>query len=223
MEPLERYRRGVAKFIAHNRPFYLRSYIEQEGREFDQRLLDLKIKKSVYLEGYWQSEKYFKDVEEVIRGDLQIIPPQDEPNRRMAERILSCNAIAVHVRFFNSSNVSNPSRNLEENYYRQAIREISTKVENPRFFLFSDNIREAKKIVGLSEDKITCISHNCGDENAYKDLWLMAKCKHFIIANSTFSWWGAWLGLEDGKIEKIIIAYDNYFYKDTIPENWIII
>ncbi len=108
MEPFERYRRGLVKFMARQRPFHLRSYIEQEGLDFDLRLLDYRLKKrTVYLDGVWQSESYFKDVEEIIRQDLRIIPPKNEANRKIAECIFACNAVVVHVRSFDNSGGSN--------------------------------------------------------------------------------------------------------------------
>jgi hypothetical protein len=228
MEPFERYRRGLAKFIARQRPFHLRSYVEQEGLDFDLRLLDYRLKRgTVYLDGLWQSENYFKDVEEIIRQDLRIIYPEDEVNRRMAERILACNAVVVHVRFFDKSYGSNSPHNLEGNYYIQAIREISKRVENPHFFLFSDNSGEARQKMGLSRDKITCIDYNPGEENAYADLWLMTQCKYFIIANSTFSWWGAWLA---NFKSKIVIAPDikisglsAWGFDGFIPDDWMLL
>ncbi|MBU0598530.1 MAG: alpha-1,2-fucosyltransferase [Candidatus Omnitrophica bacterium] len=226
MEPFERYRRALAKFIARQRPFDLRSYLEQEGLDFDARLLDYRFKRgTVYLDGLWQSENYFKDIEEIIRQDLRITPPKDEVSRRMAERILSCNAVAVHVRFFDKPNNNNAFYNLRENYYLRATREILSRVEKPHFFLFSDNLDVARRTVKLPEDQVTCVDQNRGEGQACADLWLMTQCKHFIIANSTFSWWGAWLGAER---KKIVIApnYKTYGktawgFKGLIPDRWV--
>jgi hypothetical protein len=219
MEPFGRYRRRMAKFIARIQPFHLRSYVEQEGVDFDRRLLDYRLKKgTVYLEGYWQSENYFKDVEETIRQDLRIIPPESEPNQIMAKRILADNAVVVHVRIM---------FNLEKDYYARAIREISKRVENPHFFLFADKLDEARMKVGLPEDKVTCVDHNRGEENAYADLWLMTQCKNFIIANSTFSWWGAWLANSKSKIIiapniKMSSGLCAWGFDGLIPNDWVL-
>jgi hypothetical protein len=81
-------------------PFAQRAYLVQAGIDFDPRLLHLKPQGTVYLEGYWQSEDYFKDMEASIRQDLQIKPPTDAANLAIAARIVDCTAVAVHVRFF---------------------------------------------------------------------------------------------------------------------------
>ena len=224
LEPFERYQRGVMKWLSRKKPFAKRRYLEQEGLDFDRRLLDFKIKGTIYLDGYWQSEDYFKDVERVIRRDLRILPPKDEAIRRMAERILDCNAVVMHARFFDKPGGSSSLQNLERNYYIQAIREISKRVDSPHFFLFSDNPVKARQKMGFSEDKVTCVEHNRGEKNAYTDLWLMTQCKHFIIANSTFSWWGAWLTEFESKI---VIAPKKCFNdssidtNDLIPDGWL--
>jgi hypothetical protein len=89
MEPLSRVRRYLKRAMNRRRPFEERSYIQQEGIDFDPRLLAAKPCGTVYLEGYWQSEQYFKDVEPAIRDELRIMPPTDAANLAMAERIRS--------------------------------------------------------------------------------------------------------------------------------------
>lgn len=200
MEPFEHYRRKAAKFFWRQRPFHKRRYIEQIGRDFDRRLLDVEVSGTTYLDGYWQSELYFKDVEFIIRKDLRIIPPEDPANREVAEFIGTSNAVAVHVRWFRPPASRSTSRNLTADYYSKSVSNIKKTVENPHFFLFSEYPIESKEIVNLPNSNTTFITHNRGDESAYADLWLMSLCKFFIIANSTFSWWGAWLANHESKI-----------------------
>lgn len=225
LEPLERYRRGIVKFISRKKSFEQRSYIEQIGNEFDARLLDLKIHGTVYVDGYWQSEDYFKDIEQTIREDLRIVPPIDSVNTDMAKMICERNAVAVHVRWFDDPSKETATHNASKEYYLCAIDKIRKYVENPYFFLFSDDPVAAQRILCLPADEMTCVSHNKGDENAYADLWLMTQCKNFIIANSTFSWWGAWLSLNGSKI---IIApnikltgHTSWGFDRQIPERWL--
>jgi hypothetical protein len=199
LEPFERYRRGLAKLINRSRPFHKRSYLEQEGVVFDRRLLDFKVDGTVYIDGYWQSELYFKDVAEVIRRDLQIIPPSDEPNLRLAEEIQSSLAVGIHVRWFEKQGVF-ALHNLTVDYYRRAIVMMEERLSTPRYFVFSDDPDAARTKLTLPKGRATFVSQNGGDEKAYADLWLMTQCKHFIIANSTFSWWGAWLSNYSDKI-----------------------
>lgn len=225
MKPFDRYRRGLAKCIARGRPFHQRRYVEQEERDFDARLLDFKVSGTVYLDGYWQSEGYFKDVEKAIRSDFRITPPEDAVNRQMASRIAACNAVAVHVRWFDQPGSKSRSHNASRSYYRRAITEIAGNVSDPHYFLFSDDPPSAKCALALPDDKVTCVDHNCGDENAYADLWLMAQCRYFIIANSTFSWWAAWLAHCP---TKIVIApatkttgITSWNFAGQLPDQWI--
>ncbi|MFH1477936.1 MAG: alpha-1,2-fucosyltransferase [Verrucomicrobiota bacterium] len=221
MEPLERYRRGLAKLIACHRPFPQRHYVEQEGNDFNARLLNFKVNGTVYLDGYWQDEKYFKDVEQTIRRDFQITPPNDLTNRNMAEHIRRCNAIAVHVRWFDLPGTRNPQHNTPASYYGRAVAEMEQRVSNPHFFLFSDDPVSARRLLGLPEERVTCIDHNHGDENAYADLWLMTTCKHLIIANSSFSWWGAWLSASPDRT--VIAPISGFDSTGTIPSAWMLI
>lgn len=226
LEPFERYRRGLLKLLSHRLPFAKRPYIEQMGFDYEERLLTLKVSNNLYLDGLWQSERYFKDVEQIIREDLQIIPPTDELNQRMADKIRTCNAVALHVRWFNAPG-SNGIHNLAVDYYHRAIALMEDKLYSPHFFLFSDSPEAARTLLGLPESKVTFVSHNLGDEHAYADLWLMTQCKQFITANSTFSWWGAWLAESGDKIvvtpdiKQEVVQETNWGFDGLIPDQWI--
>lgn len=225
MEPFSRYRRYVKLKLYKRLPFEKRGYIKQEFIDFDSRLLQIRAKRKVYLEGYWQSEKYFKDVEETIRADLRIIPPEDPRNQELAQSIQERTAVAVHARFFDAPG-KDGLNNLSSEYYSRTVKKMESMLTGAHYFLFSDKPEAAREIIPLPDDRVTCIAHNKGDTNAYKDLWLMTKCKHFIIANSTFSWWGAWLAECP---DKIVIA-PSFEKRDgvafwgiegLIPEEWI--
>ncbi len=225
LEPCSRFRRYVLRTVNNLLPFERRNYIQQKGNEFDSRLLAIKCRGALYLEGYWQSERYFKDIEKTIRSDLQIVAPTDASNLEAERNIRGSNAVAIHVRFFDSpSGVS--TNNTPKDYYSRAITLIINMVPNAHFFLFSDNPNAARKLVALPESRITLINNNNGLEKAYADMWLMSLCKHFIIANSTFSWWGAWLSEHE---KKIIIApgftlknnKNAWGFDGLIPDAWI--
>jgi len=224
LEPFGRYRRGLAKLVNNKLPFHSRRYLEQEGAAFDRRILDFKVRGALYLDGYWQSEFYFKDAADAIREDLRIIPPADEKNLILAEEIEKSPAVAIHMRWFDEPGETE-GHNLAVDYYRRAVSFMETRLPSPHYFLFSDNPEAARARLSLPADRSTFISHNGGDENAFADLWLMTKCRHFIIANSTFSWWGAWL--PDGK-GKIVITPDvqikgrtEWGFDGLIPADWI--
>lgn len=198
LEPLSRARRYLKRRFSSRLPLESRSYIQQEFIDFDERLLRVKPCGVVYLEGYWQGEGYFKDVEDVIRADLVIRPPTDEANLNMATQIRTQNAVAVHVRFFDAPAEAGIN-NAPTDYYAHAIARMETLAPEAHYFVFSDQPNAALKRIPLPEDRITLVAHNKGDESAYADLWLMIQCKHHIIANSTFSWWGAWLAKSLGQ------------------------
>jgi hypothetical protein len=225
MEPFERYRRGLAKFIARIRPFYLRNYLEQEGLDFDQRLLDFKVKKSVYLDGYWQSEKYFIDYKDVIFRDFSLLEPNEVPFLEAAKKMESCNSVAVGVRLFEEVSGGNTGCSwvIPNSFYEKAAIHIATRVENPTFFVFCTRdlaVRDKLKLPG----NIYYISHDNGYEGAVNNLWLFSRCQHYIISNSTFYWWGAWLA---NYRSKIVIAPDiktsgvcAWGFDGLMPDGW---
>lgn len=224
LEPLPRVRRYLKRAMNRRRPFEERSYIQQEGADFDPRLLTVKPHGTVYLEGSWQSEQYFKDVEPVIREELRIIPPKDDINQAMAERIRACQAVAVHVRFFDAPHELGKN-NAPGGYYARAVARMETLARDAHYFVFSDQPATARDRLPLQADRITLISHNQGDENAYADLWLMTQCQHFIIANSTFSWWGAWLADRAGKQViapglKMLEGKMKWGFEGLLPSEW---
>jgi Glycosyl transferase family 11 len=223
LEPYERYRRGVKKWFSRRKSFFDRNYLEQEGQDFDKRLLELKVSGTLYLDGLWQSENYFKDEEQTIRKDLTIIAPADELNQSMADKIRNNNAVALHVRWFSSPG-SISTHNVSSGYYNRAIAMMEESLDRPHYFMFSDDSDAARTKITIPDDRVTFVTHNRGDENAFADLWLMTLCKHFIIANSTFSWWGAWLG---GGNNKVVICPSgnatsaSWDFKGLIPGGWI--
>ncbi len=225
LEPFSRVRRNLMRFVNRRRPFAGRSYIQQQGVDFEPRLLAVKPRGALYLEGYWQSEDYFKDVAATIRADLQLRPPADDVNRRVASSLQDSLAVAVHVRFFDAPQEAGAS-NVPGDYYRRAVERMEELAPGAHYFVFSDHPEAAASLISLPEKRLTPVSHNRGDENAWADLWLLSQCRHFIIANSTFSWWGAWLGKYPGKI---VIAPGletrsgkmYWGFKGLLPDHWI--
>ena len=213
-------RRKINRIIPYSR----RTYIEQVGNNFDARLLGLEVKRDLYIDGYWQSEGYFYDIAKTLRADLKIKPPEDDANLRLGEKIDRSNAIAIHIRFFDKLNsVSN--RNASIDYYVNALNFIENKFPNSHYYLFSDQPQRAISLLKFPDGRFTCVYHNIGDENAFADLWLMSKCRHFIISNSTFSWWGAWLGGAEGKIviapDMNISGVGSWGFEGLLPKEWI--
>ncbi len=179
----------------------------------------------IYLNGYWQSEKYFHKYRNEIKKELKFKYEFDHTSKCIAKKIIKSNSISLHVR--RSDYVSNKkSRDFHGtasiSYYKRALEVIKAKINNPKFFIFSDDILWAKSNLIFDWDS-TFISHN-GTKNNHQDLRLMSLCKHNIIANSTFSWWGSWLNSNENKL---IIAPDKWFANDSIcvsdliPNDWL--
>lgn len=176
-----------------------------------------------YLVGYWQSEYNFREVAETIRKDFSFRLSPSESNAKLMRKISQSNAVSLHVR--RGDYVSNPGAaqtytlcTLE--YYRSAIAHIAKHVENPSFYIFSDDISWAKENLCIDFHH-EYIEHNTGADS-YMDMRLMSLCKHNIIANSSFSWWGAWLNANK---DKIVIAPEKWFAKDVaahdlLPVSW---
>jgi hypothetical protein len=182
------------------------------------------------MEGYWQSELYFKDIEKELRDELQIKSPHGPVNIKMAENIQNSQSVCMHVRQLYSMPKTSKAVPLDHrdpranfvgiDYYNKAVRLIVEKVKNPHFFVFSDYPERTKKNLCF-DYPTTFVDHNDSDKD-YEDLWLMSGCKYFIIGNSTFSWWGAWLSSFENKI---VIAPSKILANniDIIPKCWIVI
>jgi len=198
MAPLERGRRAIAKWVARKRSFDARAYVEQEGPGFDPRLLYLKPRQSLYLDGLWQDERYFADIADTLRSDLRLKLSPDPANAAIARHISSCQSVALHMRWFESPAAIRSGRNVGALYYRQAIEKIEADLGSPHYFVFSDDVAAAITTLALPADRFTPVVDNRGEEGAIFDFWLMAQCRHLIMANSTFSWWAAWLGRPHG-------------------------
>jgi len=176
------------------------------------------------LKGYWQSEKYFKCIEKIIRKEFSFIYPLDKRNIKISEEIKDVNSISIHVRRGDYINLPEAAKMhggiCDLNYYKKAINIIKRLVESPIFYIFSDDINWCINNLEV-EKNAKYINWNKRQEN-YRDMQLMMLCKHNIIANSTFSWWGAWLNNNE---KKIVIAPKKWFNKlkadDIIPDKWL--
>lgn len=177
-----------------------------------------------YLMGYWQSEMYFKDYAEVLRTDFHFKIPLDNISHDIAERMRTSNAVSLHVRrgdYLSHAPTAKILNVCSLDYYRQAIAYIAERVESPHFFLFSDDMEWVKAGLDIPFAK-TYVEHNRGYDS-YRDMQLMHMCRHHVIANSSFSWWGAWL---NPSIDKIVIAPKIWFTdgkndSDLIPCGWV--
>ena len=185
----------------------------------------LNIPDHSFLDGYWQSELYFSDYAKEIKKIFNFYDLLDEQNHQIAKDINQNNSISIHIRrgdFLLKQN-NNHSTDLKE-YYLKAINETSKFFKNPKYFIFTDDPSWVTDNFILNHSYIV-VDVNHGSKS-FLDMYLMSLCKSNIIANSSFSWWAAWL---NDKKDKVIYAPKNWFndksicIDDLIPNSWNII
>ena len=203
-------------------PFNWRTYLFEETPRLDTRLLNYRVRKDVYLTGYWQSEEYFKDINDILRNDLRITMSLSSATLSAAAKIQRSNSVSLHVRSYSEVPADDGAIILKPDYYDRAAKVIATRVSAPHFYCFSDDPGWADSNLCLPYP-ITIIRCNNGkgSNGAVEDLWLMSQCHHHIIANSTFSWWGAWLNEEPNRVVVGPIAGVLSENKHWLPEKWL--
>ena len=216
-----RARRRIGALRGSSRPLGLQLIVER-GRAFDSALLD--APDDVYLQGYWQSEKYFKDVEPVVRAQLRIVPSPAPEIEEWVRRLPRVETVAIHVRrgdYVTSRSNRRFHGVLPAEYYRAAVSEVVRRVPRPEFFVFSDDAAWCQSSLALP-CRFTVMDGSA--RRSYEDLRLMSLCRNHIIANSAFSWWGAWLATAPGGV---VIAPRRWFLGSTVdtrdltPASWI--
>jgi hypothetical protein len=165
------------------------------------------------------------DIGNIIRQELTVKYPYDTQNQAMADKIMNTQSVGIHIRHGDNANsVALNHGVLPIDYYKQAVDLISHALDNPFFYIFSDDIPWAQSALDFLDHKIF-VDWN-GDLKNHEDFRLLSLCKHHIIANSTFSWWGAWLGKKENQM---VFAPQKYYQKmeqknpDLYPQTWKII
>ncbi len=188
----------------------------------------------IYLSGYWQSEKYFTRVADTIRRQFSPATSLDERNAALENEMRNTNSISVHIRRGDYTWSGNSFFGVTgKEYYEKAIARMETEIPGLRFYFFSDDPEWCRQ--NFQIPRAVFVSHNTGDDS-FKDMLLMSACRHNIIANSTFSWWAAWLNQNpDKKViaplrwfglnyltkKEPVYASRVYNTKDLIPDTWI--
>ena len=200
------------------------AYITEKFYNFDPKISDIK-REHAYLRGYWQSERYFSDIEGILRAELVLKEELSGKSKELADRIMQCESISVHVRrgdYVSEVQNSTVFANCGISYYKRAVEHVSNRTKKPRLFIFSDDPVWVGNNIAF-DLPITIVDHN-GSEKDYEDLQLMAMCKHNIIVNSTFGWWGAWLNKNPEKVvsaPKLWFHAGNYDTSDLLPKSWV--
>lgn len=220
VKQLSKYREkiGFLKFLNRFSPIDESIYITESQFNFNPKILDTKI--PVYLDGYWQSEKYFEKIKDAIHKELVLRNTPLIMNSQFADEIRTSNSVSLHIRRTDYINGSDGFyHTCPIDYYHQALAILEKTHKNLKLFVFSDDINWVKANLKTSHPTVF-IDGNKG----YEDLTLMSLCKQNVIANSTFSWWGAWLNANP---KKIVIAPNKWFTnqnintQDLIPAGWI--
>lgn len=183
------------------------------------------LRREGYFCGHWNSEKYFAQNSNIIRRDFSLKKPFSTDSVTAAGKIeASVNSVSVHIRrgdYVSIKKISDIHGILPISYYERAADLVAEKIGNIELFVFSDDIEWAKQNFP-KEYPVTFISQSTIPD--YEELKLMSLCKNNIIANSTFSWWAAWL---NNNPQKIVVSPEHWFTKvnrnenDTIPSTWI--
>jgi hypothetical protein len=207
--------------------FSLIGYIERTLK-YDANIIEQKPFLSHIIVGYWQDERYFCDYRDILLNDFLPTKNFSPANCKIKEYIDCCETpVAVHVRYNHEVKSDDPNAIGERRalnvasvwvgakYYNLALQRMCSKVQSPSYIVFSDNPSWVKKNLPIFKDSLI-LEQDRGED--WEDIMLMARCKHHIIANSSFSWWGAWLCKYS---QKVVIAPKDYLYTPAVPDEWV--
>lgn len=198
-------------------------YVKENKFTFDEKFLN--IGAGAYLDGRWASEKYFMDIRSIILKEFALKKAFSKKiNQSILKKIRSTSSVSLHIRRgdFAYDKRTNKWHGLcPLNYYYSSSEQIKKRVKNPYFFIFSDDIDWVKKNLKLKFPAI--FASGKYSKRDYEDLTLMKNCQHHITANSTFSWWAAWLSKNGSKIVYTPKRWFNIKrdLNDFIPRSWI--
>lgn len=212
----------VSKALGLDRPANL---LKEASFTYDARIEQ--VTSPVYLDGYWQSERYFAGIADLLRQEFMLREPADPANAKIAAQIREAGTSAVSLHIRRGDYVNNPQTAQYHgvcslDYYRAAVDYIAARVSAPHFFVFSDDHAWVTENFRL-DHAVTLVEVNGADRGVW-DMALMKACRHHVIANSSFSWWGAWL---NPHADKIVAAPQRWFSgashitSDLIPASWI--
>ena len=196
------------------------TYLEQ-GHQFNHQFNLLTD--NTHLSGFWQSELYFNSISDTIRKEITVKSEFINGIEHYIELLKNCTSVSLHVRrgdYVNLKHANEFHGTCSIEYYKKALHMMNEKHENLQVIIFSDDIKWCEENLQIQNKNKFYVLTN----DAIKDLYLMQKCDHHIIANSSFSWWGAWL---NAKPNKTVIAPAKWFNSneinssDIIPDSWI--
>jgi glycosyl transferase family 11 len=196
-------------------------YVRERRYSFDPNIL--KQPDGIYLDGYWQSERYFASVESIIRHDLALQRTLAEPAENLRKKISSTESVCIHVRRGDYLQHLSHHGVVGAEYIQNAVKLLDSRLGRPRFYVFSDDIPWCREHLRLDAEHCFVTPENAGRDDI-EHFRLMTLCRHFIISNSTFSWWAAWLSQSSNKI---VIAPRQWHADrkivdcDVVPASWL--
>ena len=200
-------------------------YIIERAYQYNDRVWN-QIKAYCAVDGSWQDERYFESVSESVRKAFEFPEIEGDKNKSIQHEMMKSNSVAIHIRKGDGYGTwSIFSNTCPKEYYDKAICYIRENVSNPKFYVFSDNPEIVSQYLDIDDYMLINWNPNTGWGNHF-DMQLMSCAKHNVIANSTYSWWGAWL---NNNPEKIIVAPRYWFNPNCdlaevnhiIPSRWI--
>jgi hypothetical protein len=216
--------RKVVKLVNRCLPVRSRTYLYELDLPASTDLLSATLAPYVYLDGYWQNHSYFEHIESDIRAELTLKVPPSPWAMALDQTVSAVCSVAVHLRGLYG--VSATGRRVADlatlpgTYYRAAIELARSKLTSPKFFIFTDGA-DPKPLLQLCPDA-TVISRCPGQGPDYEDLWVMSRCRHHIVAHSTFSWWAAWL--QPQKPHLVLSPnMPRYGQRMTVPKGWVVV
>lgn len=199
-------------------PFGKKTIYNHESYSFDSYVLDLD---GYYIEGYWQSEQYFSDIEEIVRKTYVFPELEQDWQKELVRSMRETHSVSVHIRRGDYLNYPNLNGICTLDYYKNAMNYFRGRYHgNVCFYIFTNDFEWTKS--HFTDADCCFVQGNTGKES-YRDMQLMSLCEHNVIANSSFSWWGAWLNANK---EKTVIAPERWVNSEedtsaVVPESWI--
>jgi hypothetical protein len=213
-KPATAYEKAKALFNKH---------IKEKTLLFDQKILS--APKNSNLDGYWQNPKYFEGIEDVLKKDFTLKDFQGEKFDAMLQKISKTNSVSLHVRRedYLAEKHASVYAECKPEYYQKALEYLASKAGNINIFVFSDDTAWVKENLKIAASA-NFVSN--GSFSDFQELMLMSACKHNITANSTFSWWGAWLNQNPDKMviaPKKWLLVESAYETGLLPPQWIIL
>lgn len=216
--PLGHTLRKLERKLNARLPLAKRYFVQERSLSFDPEIRNLKIVRPTVFNGYWQAPQYFDDLnpgfaERIHFPDYLIDPIRDEADRIQG----AANPVCLAIRRYEE--VPKPKHHiLQLDYFEQAMARIEQTVENPHYFVFAQDMAWARANI-KSRHPVTFAEEKDLHTGVIQDLYLMTRCRHAILSNSSLHWWAAWLNSSPGKI--VVAPAKGWPNADMLPADWI--